>query len=141
MVTGAGVSANDKFILKPVGPLNEIVQVEVSIFVDFFTAMLCPNETHLCYQDLCPKKRLASVQSGRAGVPGVSNKRSANFPCYFNSRKAQIANLVTLKTKKFFLELMSSVPNEGMVWVVGMVVTTISFDMENSIPGSTPTSS
>ena len=92
VVARAEVGQNDQLVLEAIGPLDDVVQVRVAEFVDFFLAVFGAEEGHLGDQDL----RL--VDGGYASSPAgafahKADQRHPHFVAHLLAGEANIADL------------------------------------------------
>ena len=69
VVAGAEMPGNNPLVAEPITPLHEIVQMHVSVFVDFFLAMTWRDERHLGNQDLGVVQCRTSIKPSGALSP------------------------------------------------------------------------
>ncbi len=106
------MTADDSFVLKKILAVDEIVQVHVTIFVDEVFAVIGGKECHLGDENFGTKHIGVTIESGRGGISGVSDKRDSSFRSDFNTREPSITDLVTGPIGELRFEFSSFFPND-----------------------------
>ena len=75
VVARAEVGQDNQLVPEAIRPLDDVVQVGVAEFVDFFLPVFRPEEGHFRDQDLGFVERRIRVQAGRGTVSHVTDQR------------------------------------------------------------------
>src|SRR5262245_56590165 len=112
MVARAEMSANNEFVLKAIGTLQEVVQMHVAELVNLLASVLRSDKAKLRKQDLVLKGCRTVIKTRWAGVACVGNERRSHFLCHRCSGQAEFSDLIARQPKVFFFELEAAIPHD-----------------------------
>ncbi len=111
VVPRAEVAGDDPLVMKPIAPLDEVVQVHVAVLVNLFLAVAGRDERHLRNQHLRLVHDRRVIESGRRAVAQVRYQRSPFFPRHLDAREPQVANLVARSAGELILQFALPLPH------------------------------
>lgn len=109
---GTEVCKDDEFVLESLFAVEEIVEVHVAEFVDFFTAMGGSEERHFRDQDVAGVDIGMGIESVGGGIAGEADERCEEFGGDFDSLHADVADLVTGESGEFGSEFFADIVDD-----------------------------
>ncbi len=109
---GAEVCEDDEFVLEAMGTIEEIIEVHVAEFVNFFAAMFGPEEGHFGDEDFAGVDIGVSIEAWGGGIAGEADEGVEEFGGDFGALESEVADLVAGESAEFGSEFFSDIVDD-----------------------------
>lgn len=111
-ISGAEMGGDDHFVFKFVFTIDDIFQMDVTVFVNGFFSMAGSNEGHFQNEYVRAVKIGIEIKAAAGTVAEKPQSGITEFVRNWNAGKIQIADLFAGERKIFLFQFMAAFPNE-----------------------------